>query len=165
MSIFILFFTFLSVGTFFHLKHLGISSMQDYGFIPAVGLFIIAYIYSSGIVQNVRNYLYALTSSCNRFAVQCLTASLSWLVIFIMCFQLNHTIWYIGIGWLFYNMGIVAVFLLCFVLLLLPSLIKDVIVIDVEHDGSQLSSGSERSKVSVTESTGTDITVDNVMIV
>lgn len=123
--------------------------------------------YTSGVTSNVRTYLQALTLQHNRFAVQTTTQAISWLITAILCAELNHVIWYIGIGWLFYNMAIISMFMLCFILLLVPRLIKEVMVIDVASDGSELSSSdaSERSKISITESTSTDVTMDNVLVV
>lgn len=122
--------------------------------------------YTSGVASNVRTYLHALTLQHNRFAVQTTSHTISWLITAILCAELNHVIWYIGIGWLFYNMAIISMFMLCFIILLMPRLIKEVMVIDVVSDGSELSSSgsSEHSKISITDSTSTDVTMDNVLV-
>lgn len=167
-AIVIIFLNFGLLGTYYHTTNLGISILSDnFPHIPIVCFTSIGLMYTSGVTSNVHTYLHALTMQHNRFAVQTTSLTISWLITAILCAELNHVIWYIGIGWLFYNMAIISMFMLCFILLLMPRLIKEVMVIDVASDGSELSSSclSERSKISITESTSTDVTMDNVLVV
>lgn len=168
LSIVILFTAFSLLGTYYHTTNLGFSTLSDnYPYFPILCFTTIALVYTSGVVPNIHTYIHVLTVQHNRFAVQTITYATSWLITSILCAELNHVIWYIGIGWLFYNIAIISVFMLCFIILLMPRLIKDVIVIDVVNDGSEMSSSgsSERSKFSISDSTSTDIIMDNVLIV
>ncbi|XP_063704252.1 facilitated trehalose transporter Tret1-like [Culicoides brevitarsis] len=165
----IIFLNFGLLGTFYHTTNLGITALRDnLPYLPVVCFTAIGMTYTCSITSGIQTYLKTLTLPHTRFACRATSHAIAWLITGILCAELSHVIWYIGVGWLFYNMAIISVFMMCFVLLLLPRLIKDVMVIDVASDGSEISTSdaaSEHSKISNTASTSTDITMENVLVV
>jgi len=116
-----------------------------------------------GLQQNAKLYQQVMTSNRNRFAVRTLGASVSWFITAAIAYKFNHAIWYIGPGWIYYNMAIVTFFLMVFALLLVPQVVKSAEEI-VSSSSSDESEGSQRFRGS-TSDISTDVTMDCVLIV
>lgn len=158
----IIFISYGVLGTFYHMKSLNLQLANEYAWLPMVCLLILPAYYSGGIAQNTRLYQHVLTSNRNRLAVKTITVTLRWLTIGVIGFKFNHAIWYIGIGWIYYNMALVSLFLMVFVILLLPG-----IVLHKPHGAQELTNSpsmessdqSQRSSRSSSDATDTTIEV------
>lgn len=160
----IMFIAFGILGTFYHMQSLNLSLAAEYGWLQLVCIGVVAAYYSGGITQNVKLYQRALTSNRNRAAVSALTLALSWAVTAAISHKFNHAIWYIGAGWIYYNMAIVTFFLMVFALLLVPQVVKTAVGMELSEGSTELSVGSNHSATSQSD-VSTDVTMDCVLIV
>lgn len=155
----IIFIAFGILGTFYHMQSLNLSLADEYPWLPIASLLLIGAYYAGGIAQNGQLYGRMLTSNRNRFAVQTLALVMSWLVTAGVCHKFNHAIWYVGIGWIYYNIALVTFFLMVFVLLLMPH------VETVKQMQEVYSTEPSESFSRHTESdASTDVTMDGVLI-
>lgn len=163
----LLFIVYAVLGTFYHLQSLGADFIDNYDCTPATCFALIGFLYVAGIRQHVDFFTSSLISKANRFPVRVLAHMLTWSIVASVSYKLNHAIWYIGVGWIFYNIATVCLFFVLFVAFVLPSVSKSVVVVDNDSDGSEVSSNSSTSRSSSTQTDGdlsTDVTMENVLI-
>lgn len=151
----IIFIAFGILGTFYHMQSLNLSLANEYPWLPLVCILVIAAYYAGGIEQNMKMYEYALTTRRNRFAIHTLSFIISWLTTAGICYKFNHAIWYIGVGWIYYNLVLVTFFVMAFVLLILPK-------IEATTATKPQSDEIEGSEGGCSSGACTDVTVDVV---
>lgn len=170
----LLFLTYVTLGTYYHLQSLASVFVSDYTYTPIVCFAAIGLIYFGGVRQHIDFFNNSLTSRANRFPVQALSHFVSWFIVASISHKFNNAIWYIGVGWIFYNIATVCLFFLAFVAFVMPKVTKSVVTIEDDTDGSEMSSQmSSHSSTSRTSSTQTDdldtmsadVTMDAVLIV
>lgn len=167
LSITLLFFVYITIGTYFHLKSLAVDFISEASYVPAICFTLIGFIYFGIIKEHIEFFSSSLTSRANRFPVRAISHTIMWLIVASISHNLNHAIWYIGVGWIFYNIAIVCLFYVLFVAFVLPHVSKSVVVIDIDSDGSELSSHSSTSRSSSTQTDSdisADVTMDAILI-
>lgn len=157
------------LGTFYHLESLAIDFVHDYTYTPAICFALIGLLYFGGIKQHIDFFTNSLTSRANRFPVRTLSHTMTWLIVASISHKLNHAVWYIGVGWIFYNIATVCFFFVLFVAFVLPKVTKSVLVVDMDIDGSEVSShhsSTSRSSSTQTDNSciSSDVTMDAVLI-
>lgn len=110
------------LGTYCHYQgSYGHDYTRDYRLLPLICLGIFFYSFANGPFRATQEISDLLIPKRCDFTVRCLMTSISWFLIYIMTRILPGLIDVIGVGWLFWFMAIMCMFMTIFVKLFVPN--------------------------------------------
>lgn len=96
-------------GTFGHIY------TEDYSQMPWLCLGLFYFLYATGPYRLIHVYTDQITPKQCYFSVRCVLAATSWFMIYVITRRLPRLIDIIGVGWLFWFMSIMCIFMAIFV--------------------------------------------------
>lgn len=130
----------LVLGAYCHYQgSLGHTYTQDYRQLPLVCFAIFFYFFANGPFRATQEIFEQIVPKKYDFTIRCLLTSISWFLIYFMTRTLPGLIDAVGVGWLFWFMAIMCMFMTIFVKLFVSNVDKSV----DEHEWSDSENNSE----------------------
>lgn len=115
----------IALGVYCHYQGtFGHEYTEEYRHLPLICLGLFFFFFATGPYRLTQEYAEQIIPKKNYFSVRCLLTAISWAFIYAITRILPGLIGFIGVGWLFWYMAFMCLFMSIFVRLYLPDLKK-----------------------------------------
>lgn len=113
------------LGAYCHFQgSFGIVYTEDYRHVPLICLAFFYFFFANGPYRLSNEYAEQIIPKKCYFTVRCLLTAISWILIYVITRMLPQLVDNIGVGWLFWFMATMCLFMSVFVKLFVPDLNK-----------------------------------------